>query len=165
MKKQESHVAPLVRNHEDAERRWFYGGGLHLWKATSAETGGAFWLMEDVLTRGKTTPLHRHAGGDEIVYLVEGEILFSIDGVEHRLGPGGVARVPRGTPHAFLVTSETARLLVFGTWGRTEEFFRAASEPAPTPHATGPVDFERVRAAGVSTGAMDVLGPPPFPRG
>jgi hypothetical protein len=46
----------LVRAAEDGERRWFLGGGLHIWKATADDTGGAFLLFEDRMDRGKVTP-------------------------------------------------------------------------------------------------------------
>ncbi len=154
---------PILRNHADAERRWFFGGGLHLWKLTTADSAGAFSLFEDVLTKGKTTPLHLHRNCDEMIYLIDGELLVSVDGEEHRLGPGGVALIPRGTPHALLVTSDTARLLAMGMPGGTEAFFRAASEPvAADADASGPVDFGRVKEAAVQTGGMEMLGPPPF---
>jgi quercetin dioxygenase-like cupin family protein len=161
MMKPESHRQPIVRDHADAERRWFFGGGLHHWKVTTADSAGAFSMFEDELTKGKTTPLHRHPESDEMLYIIDGEILVSIDGHERRLGAGGVALIPRGTPHALLVTSDRARLLIFGTSNGTEAFFRAASEPAAD-GASGPVDFGRVRDAAVQTGGMEMLGPPPF---
>ncbi|HEU0032636.1 MAG TPA: cupin domain-containing protein [Kofleriaceae bacterium] len=128
----------------------------------TAETGGAFSLFEDLLTKGKTTPLHQHAETDEVLYLVDGELLLSVNGEEHRLTTGGVAVIPRGTPHALLVTSDTARLLCLGTSSSTEAFFRAASDAVGSDDAAGPVDFGRVRAAAIETGGMDMLGPPPF---
>lgn len=162
MTKQESHVRTVVRQHDEAERRWFFGGGLHLWKVTNADTGGAFSVFEDVLTKGKMTPLHQHDHSDELVYVIEGEIVLLVNGEEQALKSGAIALVSRGTPHALLVTSETCRLLVFATSSRTEAFFRAASEAAPAADAIGPVDFQRVIAAGVETGGMQMLGPPPF---
>jgi quercetin dioxygenase-like cupin family protein len=157
---QESHLKTVVRQHDEAERRWFFGGGLHLWKVTNADTGGAFSLFEDVLTKGKMTPLHQHDHSDEMLYVIDGEILLLVNGEEQTLKPGGIALVSRGTPHALLVTSETCRMLVFATSSHTEAFFRAASETATD--ATGPVDFQRVIAAGVATDGMTMLGPPPF---
>jgi hypothetical protein len=68
--------------------------------------------------------------------------------------------VPRGTPHAFKVLSERARILVV-TPPPVEAFFRRASEPS-SPGGDGPVDFKRVGEAGMHTGAMQILGPPPF---
>src|SRR5579859_3702156 len=93
---------PAVRADGEGERLWFYGGGVHTWKVTSAETSGAFILFEDVMTKGKTTPLHSHPEVDETLYVLEGEVLVHLDGHEQRVGPLGVAMVPRGVPHAFL---------------------------------------------------------------
>src|SRR6187200_1712653 len=102
----------IVRADGEGERLWFYGGGVHTWKATAEETNGAFLIFEDSLTRGKTTPLHRHPDQDEVVYVIEGEILHSGDGVERRVTRGATIVTPRGVPHAFVVVSETARILV-----------------------------------------------------
>ncbi len=110
-------LVSIVRAEGEGEKLWFYGGGIHTWLATSSETGGAFLLFDDVMTRGKTTPLHSHPEVDETLYVLEGEILLHVDGREQRLGRGSMAMVPRGVPHAFLVTSESARLLTLETPG------------------------------------------------
>src|SRR6059036_3507525 len=158
-----THVVPIVRADGEGEQLWFYGGGIHTWLATSAETGGAFLLFDDVMTRGKTTPLHSHPEVDETLYMLEGEILVHIDGREQRLGPRGVAVFPRRVPHAFLVTSETARMLCLETLGTSEAFYRGASEPLTRSlEDRAPVDFDRVRAAAARNGGIEILGPPPF---
>lgn len=161
-------LAATVRESGEGEQRWFCGGGLHTWKATAQETGGAFLMFEDRLEAGKLTPLHRHPDADETFYLLEGEILLDIDGAQRKLGAGGIAVLPRGVPHAFLVTSD-ARMLCLQTPGDGEEFYRHASEPALPGGPPVPVDFDRVRAAAEATGAIEILGPPPFgerhPRG
>jgi quercetin dioxygenase-like cupin family protein len=156
-------VVPIVRASGEGERLWFYGGGLHIWKATSAETGGAFLLFEDVMSRGKATPLHTHPEVDETLYVLEGEILLHIEGEEQRVGSGGVAMAPRGVAHAFLVTSETARILFLETPGSSEAFYRGASEPATAElEISAPVDFDRVRESAKRNGGIEILGPPPF---
>jgi quercetin dioxygenase-like cupin family protein len=158
-----SKVGSIVRGAGAGERLWFYGGGLHTWKATSAETGGAFLLFEDVMSRGKTTPLHTHPQVDEALYVLEGELLFHIDGEEQRVGSGGVAMAARGVPHAFLVTSDTARILCLETPGSSEAFYRGASEPATAElERLAPVDFARVRESAERNGGIEILGPPPF---
>jgi uncharacterized cupin superfamily protein len=127
------------------------------------KTDGAFILFEDLMTQGKTTPLHVHANEDEALYVQEGDILVHIDGTDHRVGPRGVAVAPRGVPHAFLVTSPTARVLTLQTPGSAESFYRGASEPASRDvDQSGPVDFGRVREAAERSRGMEVLGPPPF---
>lgn len=64
-------------------------------------------------------------------------------------------------PHAFIVLSERARLLVFQTPGVGQGFYRGASEPA-TSDAAGRVDFARLRAAAQTYAGVEILGPPPF---
>jgi choline dehydrogenase-like flavoprotein len=123
-------AVPVVRADGEGERRRFWGGGILTMKATADETGGAFLLFDDSMTQGKTTPLHIHAGEDEALYVLEGELLVHIDGTDHRLGAHGFAMAPRGVPHAFAVTSPTARVLTLLTPGSAEAFYRAASEPA-----------------------------------
>jgi quercetin dioxygenase-like cupin family protein len=155
---------PIVRADTDGERRWFYGGGVHTWKARADETNGAFLLFEDRMEKGKLTPLHIHPDSDETMYILEGEILMHMDGQEHRVGAGGVTVAPRGLPHAFMVLSETARLLCLHTPGCTESFYWGASEPLDADADSGPVDFDRIRASGEENGGIVILGPPPFAR-
>ena len=149
-------LAATVRESGEGERRWFCGGGLMTWKVTAEEAGGAFLMFEDQLDVGKVTPLHQHPDADETFYLLEGEILLEIEGEQRKLHAGGVAVLPRGVPHAFKVTTAT-RMLCVQTPGSGEAFYRLASESAPTP-----VDFDRIRVAAMETGAIEILGPPPF---
>jgi quercetin dioxygenase-like cupin family protein len=153
----------VVLGDTDGELLWF-GGGLLTLKVTSRQSGGRLFLLEDVAYRGKTTPLHLHPDEDETFYVLEGELLLHIDGEEHTAGVGAVAFIPRGTPHAFIVTSEQARWLGFVTPGPSiEAFMRDAGDPAPGRVAPPPkVDIARIKAAGERSGAMQVLGPPPF---
>lgn len=158
-----SAAVSIVRADGEGEHLHFWGGGVLTMKATAEETGGAFLLFEDLMAQGKTTPLHVHANEDEALYVLEGEILVHIDGKDHPVGPRGVAIAPRGVPHAFLVTSPTARVLTLQTPGSAEAFYRGASEPASADtDPSGPVDFTRVREAAERSGGMQVLGPPPF---
>lgn len=151
----------IVRNKDAGERMWFLGGGLHIWKALSEETDESMLVFEDHLERGKVTPMHLHADVDEALYIIEGEILVNVEGTEHVVAAGGFTFVPRGCAHAFVVTSERARLLCIQTPGSGQAFYRSASEPA-TADASGPVDFDRLRDVATATGATTIVGPPPF---
>lgn len=158
--------SPVVRAKEEGQRRWFYGGGLHIWKATAEDTDGAFLLFEDRMGPGKVTPLHTHPDSDETMIVLEGEILMHLDGVEHTVASGGIAVAPRGVPHAFKVTgSNDVRLLCLHTPGCCQAFYWDASEPAPHAPDTlaGPVDMARVQASAKANGGIQILGPPPFP--
>jgi quercetin dioxygenase-like cupin family protein len=158
-------TAPVLTEREAGEGIWF-GGGLVVFKVTGAQSGGALTVFEHAAGRGKATPLHLHTSHDETVYVLEGELLLHLDGVERTAGPGDTFCVPRGVPHALLVTSEVARSVwVVTPGGAMEAFFRQAGDPAPSrtlPSAE--IDIPRIVAAGASTGAMQALGPPPFRR-
>jgi quercetin dioxygenase-like cupin family protein len=159
-----SNIMPTVAAQEVGESIWF-GGGLVTFKVTSEQSGGALCLIEHAASQGKRTPLHLHPDHDEAVYVLEGELLFNIDGIEHTAGPGAVVWVPRGTPHAMLVTSEIARSVwTISPGGSMEAFFRQAGDVALSrtlPPAE--IDIVRLSTVGEATGAMKTLGPPPFP--
>jgi mannose-6-phosphate isomerase-like protein (cupin superfamily) len=152
----------IVRAQDQGERRWFFGGGVHIWKATADETAGAFLLFEDRMTQGKVTPLHTHPDSDESMFVLEGEILMHIDGTEHRIGAGGLAVAGRGVPHAFMVTSPEVRLLCLHTPGCCQPFYWDASEPLSDGDVGAGVDMARVRASAEKNGGIEILGPPPF---
>ena len=152
----------------EGEALWFNNDLLTL-KATGAETDGRLLAVEELSRQGKVTPLHTHPAETESFYVLEGEGRFHVAGDEVRLGPGGFVTIPPGVPHAYLVTSETARMLILITPGdgAMEAFFRDAGEPARErvlPDA-GPLDIERIGAAaarnggGRDPGAAAVLPP------
>ena len=150
----------IVLAEGEGEKRWFLGGGVHTWKATAEQTGGAFFLFEDTLVKGKTTPLHRHPDNDELLYVIEGEILVHSAEGQRKVGPGGVVINPRGVEHAFCVLSDVARVLGLQTPGSGEAFYKEASMPLPE-SGTGPVDFKKLGEIAKETGT-EFLGPPPF---
>jgi quercetin dioxygenase-like cupin family protein len=159
-----STAVPIIRGDGEGERRWFAGGGVHVMKATAEETDGAFMLLENRMTRGKTTPLHIHPNLDETLIVLEGEILVYAEGREHRVGPRGVAVAPRGMAHAFMVTSESALILFLQTPGSGEAFYRDVSEPSTDEtDAERPPDLDRLQAAAERhPDIIEILGPPPF---
>jgi len=153
--------APLIRNSVDAERRWFYGGGIFTWLAKAEDTAETFLLYECEMEQGKVTPLHTHPA-DESMFVLEGEILMHMDGDESILKTGGLTIAPRGVPHAFKVLSPVARVLFLHTPGNCEAFYMGASEPIGQDVETGLVDFDRIIASGRENGGFEFAGPPPF---
>ncbi len=160
-----SSAVPIVLPDQEGEALWF-NRDLLTFKATSEQTGGAFLFFEELSQRGKATPLHLHPHEDETFYVLEGDVRMHIDGREHAGRPGHFVAVPRGVPHAFTVTSETARVLTLLTPGShaAEAFFRDAGEQAPERKlpAPGPPDIERIQEAADRHGSVVLLGPPPF---
>ncbi|MEA2143098.1 MAG: hypothetical protein QOI64_1528, partial [Solirubrobacteraceae bacterium] len=86
-----------------------------------------------------------------------------VEGEEHTVGRGGLFVAPRGVPHAFTVTSETAHVFSFQTPGTGERFYRDAGEPATSEaDASLPADMARLREVADRSPSIEVLGPPPF---
>ena len=98
------------------------------------------------------------------VQVLEGDIIFHMDGVEHGVGTGGLAVAPRGVPHAFMVVSPVVRMLCLHTPGCCQAFYWDASEPISSGDGPGPVDFGRVQSSATKNGGIEILGPPPFTR-
>lgn len=152
---------PIIRAEGEGDKRSFFGGGIHTWKLMSEDTDGAFFLFEDTMAQGKTTPLHLHPDSDETVFVLEGEIAVHVNGTESRVRAGGMTFNPRGTPHAFQVVSDGAKLLTLQTPGIGQAFYRGASEAA-TDDATNRVDIALLHASAKEHGGVEILGPPPF---
>ncbi len=158
-----STAVPIIRQDGEGEQMWFAGGGTFTLKATAAETGQAFILLEDRMARGKATPFHLHPKQDEAIYVLEGELLVDVEGEQHAVRQGGFFVAPRGVPHAFIVTSETARVLAFQTPGTGEAFYRDAGEPVNSAaDASRPADWARLKEVAEQSDTIELLGPPPF---
>lgn len=158
-----SSAIPIIRQDGEGERMWFAGGGAFTWKATAAETGGAFILIEDRMEGGKVTPLHLHPNQDEAIYVLEGELLVDVEGDQQRVGTGGFFFAPRGVAHAFMVTSDSAHVLGWQTPGTGEPFYRQAGEPVNSEaDAARPADWARLRRVAENSACIELLGPPPF---
>ncbi len=123
-----------------------------------AATGGKLALLEVRVGRDTLLPVHLHHWDDEIVYVLEGEVTFHLDG-ERRPGPAGTCvLLPRGSEHAYSVESAEARLLVVVAPAGIEAFYgeqcRCGTEAGP--------DLERLVTIGARYG-VEVTGPAPEP--
>src|SRR5262249_15088451 len=90
-------------------RALWHLGALLTFKALGEETDGQFWALEGLADEHMAVPLHAHSREDEIWYVVEGEITFTIGDRTFTGGPGTFAYIPRNVPHTFQVRSATAR--------------------------------------------------------
>jgi glyoxylate utilization-related uncharacterized protein len=98
------------------------------------------------------------------MYVIDGELLYYVEGNEHRLGSGSFVTALRGTPHAFMVTSETATVFAFHTPGWGQSFYLDASDPAGDPELREDADIPRLQRSAADHEEAELLGPPPFSR-
>ena len=106
-----SKAGAVVRRSGEGERRWFFGGGIWTWKLSGAEAQDGLLVVEVELDGGKRTPLHTHPIV-ESMWVLAGSLRFRVGDDDHVLDTGDYIWVPSETPHAFLVESEHARVLV-----------------------------------------------------
>lgn len=140
---------------------WF-NGALRNVKLDGEWSDDALSLVEVTSIAGRATGLHTDPS-HETFYVLDGEVLFHVDGEEHLARAGATVAIRQGVPHAFMIVSETARFLVMNTPGTQERFFRAGGEPALHRDfaAAPPPDLERTMAAAREFGVR-FLAPPPF---
>jgi quercetin dioxygenase-like cupin family protein len=96
---------------------------------TPAETGGQLGMFSAVGEPGSGPPRHVHHNEDEIIHVVEGEVLFWLDGETFMRSAGDTVFVPRGKEHAFHILSKTpARFVTCLTPGGFESFFASVAK-------------------------------------
>jgi quercetin dioxygenase-like cupin family protein len=150
----------------DEPALWFLGTLVRM-KLTGEDTDGRFALWEGTLPHGAAPPLHSHPQ-DETFYVLEGEMrvwLGDADGEGRRCRAGDVVFAPSGMPHAFLVESDTARVLTISTPAGIEDMVLGLAEEATWPWLQPPPDGprvapERLEAVWRETG-MVIHGPRP----
>jgi quercetin dioxygenase-like cupin family protein len=140
---------------------WWKTGRITV-KAGPDETGNAFSQLIADEPRGSATPFHVHHNEDEAFYILEGQVTMVGD-ERIDLEAGDYFFVPRGVPHAYLVRSERARMLVTISPAGTEQLFVSLGAPVtgsepPTETVMPPMaELARLFAAH----GTEILGPPP----
>jgi quercetin dioxygenase-like cupin family protein len=96
----------LLEDGEGESIRWF-GDTI-----TVKNAGPTFDVAVITAVAGSEPPLHVHQGADEALFVLEGEL--TVYAADHSLtaGAGAFFFLPKGIPHAFVVESGSARLLM-----------------------------------------------------
>jgi quercetin dioxygenase-like cupin family protein len=158
-------TAPSLIGPDDGDAYWFLGA-LATIKASAETTGGGVAVIEHLAPQGHGSPLHVHTREDEWFYVLEGELTFWVDGQVSVAPAGSFVYGPRGLPHTFIVSSETARFLLVTEPAGFEAFTRALGQPAARreipPPATEPPDIDGLTKLAATFG-LQIIGPPGIP--
>ena len=85
----------------------------HTTRIVTAGAGGVANVHVVEVTEGGS---HRHAGYDEVYYVLSGQGFLDLDGTRHPLRPGAVAVIPSGVPHALQADpGKTLKFVIFGS--------------------------------------------------
>ena len=118
---------------------------------SSAQTMGAYSVLEVVADPGNGVPLHIHTNEEEHFVVLEGRLDVAVGHRRWDAPVGTSVTVKRGVPHAWCNSSdEPLRLLVVFTPGHIEGLFRAAA---------GVGDVDKITAIATRYGTR-LIGPP-----
>jgi mannose-6-phosphate isomerase-like protein (cupin superfamily) len=154
-------TTPYVLGKGEGEAIWYVNNRATI-KATAAQTGGVFGLVEMLVAPNHPIPLHIHHAEDEAFWVLEGELTVQAGSTMYTAGPGSFVFGPKGIPHTFRVDSSTpARLLVLMVPGGGEAFFIEAGRPAegdglPQPQPPDLVQLQKM----MEKYHQEVVGPP-----
>jgi quercetin dioxygenase-like cupin family protein len=109
----------------------FHGARVVI-KASGEQTVGQLGVMESVYPAGLSVHTHVHAGEDEMLYLLAGELTGYCGEDSWTATAGSFVFVPRDIPHSFTVTSSgPASALVITGPSQLDGQIAARGEPAP----------------------------------
>jgi quercetin dioxygenase-like cupin family protein len=144
---QQTLEALAVRQGEGEARWWF--GQLAEIKATAADTGSQFTIVDVTGGPGYEAPLHVHHREDEAFWILEGSATLYVGDDVIEVSAGDYAFGPRDIPHRYTVGDQGVRMLFICTPGGFENLVLDMSEPAPSrtlPPPAAPPDLEWARA-------------------
>ena len=114
---------PIVSHHDTI--KWFEAipGEQLCIRVHGTQVNGRYAIMENIAAPGTATPMHFHAE-DEIFYILEGTVTFSIDGDVFNASVGSIVVIPAGAHHAWRNRSNAPiRMLTFFSPGGVEELY------------------------------------------
>jgi quercetin dioxygenase-like cupin family protein len=108
--------------------------------------GAGVGLFELVVPPGaRVPPAHSHSKSEEIAYVLEGTLRYSVDDQTRDLKPGERMYTPRGAVHAFSNPhAEVARALIVLTPDIGEQYFRDVAEVVHAPGGPNPARMAEV---------------------
>jgi quercetin dioxygenase-like cupin family protein len=110
------------------------------------ESGAGMGMFELTVPPGaRVPPAHSHSNNEEIVYVLEGRLRYSVDAETRDLSPGERMYTPRGSVHAFSNPhAEPAKALVMLTPDIGAQYFRDVAAVVGGPGAPGPAKLVEV---------------------
>ena len=132
-------------------------GETVMFKATRADTDGAYTLIEVTDQPQTGPPMHLHRREDESFYILEGTFAFQIGDLALTATPGWFMTAPKGVPHSYKNIGTTpAKMLAFLVPAGVENFFEDLSKLT----AAGTLDIDSIVTVAAKQG-IELVSPPP----
>lgn len=98
---------------------------------TGDQTQGRFAVVETVVKPAEEPPLHSHTREDEFIYVIEGNVIFHLDGNRLECPTGHSVFLAKGSEHTYCIESEEARYgpgrPIETGWAETQELVRTTT--------------------------------------
>ena len=152
----------------DMSPRWWHDGQLWSVLADQARTDGSFSMFDILAPRGTGAPPHLFAESDMFYYVLEGAVETLLGHEIRTASKGDFVFIPKGTPHARRVASESARLLLLCTPSGFERVLELSAEktqaqtPPPADWGGRKVEEARARRLFDDLGLRPIAVPSPF---
>ena len=128
-------------------------------KVSAEDSDGTLAFFHLVAPPMSGPPRHVHTREDELFYVLEGELVFELDGERHTVRAGDTVYLRRGVVHTYQnFTNSDVRLLIATTPGMFCNLFIELS--AATPLGSMP-SFDLIDSIATKYG-ITTLGPPMF---
>ena len=124
-------------------------------RITCEDSGGDYYVFDEITPPGMGVPPHKHSLDDEIVFVKEGEFEVYLDGKVTRAGPGAVLNFARGTFHGFRCVGSRPGVT---TWVAMPGKFAQALLRGISSMPPGPPDFAKLDALNAENGVT--MSPP-----
>jgi len=134
-------------------------GRLEVRYLVDGAAAGALGMFELTVPPGSNVPPpHSHALSEEVVYVLEGRLRYSVDAETRDLSPGDFMRTPKGAAHAFSNPhSVPARALIVISPDIGAKYFEDIAEVV---NAGGPPDKARLLAVMARYGLVPAAARP-----
>ena len=117
-------MKPIIHAPGQGRRFTIPGTGYTTFIKVGDQESGGLTFAESIYEPGWSASAHRHLNRDEMFYVIEGEVEYTVSGQTILQGAGGFLLVPRGSSHALAnVGTGVARQLVIWIPGGFEGFF------------------------------------------
>jgi mannose-6-phosphate isomerase-like protein (cupin superfamily) len=110
-------------------------------------TGGEFTLLEALVLPDAGPPPHAHGREAETFFLLEGHMVFTVDGVDHEAEPGATIYVPKDVVHSYRnVGAGPAKMLFMYSPAGMEGMFPELGKPGRRGVVGPPLDPAEIAA-------------------
>lgn len=125
-------LKPQIYGPTDGDAWWVLQDRIRI-LVSGEQSGGAYAVGVSEVPPGAGPPPHVHAAEDELFYLFEGQLLWTLADKQYQGVAGDTVYLPRGIPHTFRNNGNVpAKFLLIATPSGFERFVASVGVSCPS---------------------------------